>query len=319
VELGVGSDNVVKVKADREGEMSLLDLENKAREILERGEKIACIVATVGTTDTFGLDNIAGISRLRAELVSSYKLDYPISIHADAAVGWAWGFFRDYDFILNPLQFSRETLKALNKITRKLNSLGLADTIDVNPHKYGYVPIPASFLLFKENGATLAPIKRNPEEMPQLYDVGPKHPGAYTMETTRYAGGILGTLANFMFFGREGYQAMLGRVVESGIQFRKKLSKIKGIKVVNRRGVGGGTLFYFLLSGRTIDEQNYLNQRIYDNLCRNEGERALNLSISFTGDGMLVLKSMIMSPFVSEADIEKEVELISRAVFEALG
>jgi glutamate/tyrosine decarboxylase-like PLP-dependent enzyme len=318
-DLGLGSDNVIRIRSNKEGEMSILDLEDKCREMLNHGEKIACIVATIGTTDTFGLDNIAGISRLRDDLASKYHLNYPISIHADAAVAWAWGFFRDYDFKANPLQFPAETLKALRKITRKLDSLGLADTIDVNPHKYGYVPIPSSFLLFKENGATLAPLKRSPEEMPQLHNVGPKHPGAYTMETTRYAGGVLGTLANLMFFGREGYQAMLGRIVEMGIRFRKKLSYIKGIRVINRRGVGGGTIFYFRTPGKTVAEQNNLNQRIYDSLNGNEGDQAINLSTSFTRDGVLVLKSLIMSPFVSSEDIDKACDLIVRAVRQANG
>jgi glutamate/tyrosine decarboxylase-like PLP-dependent enzyme len=317
--LGVGTRNVVRVKTNENDEMSLSELEQRGNEILARGEKIACVVATLGTTDTFGLDNLLGIARVRDKWVSRFGLEYPISIHADAAVGWAWNFFRDYDFAANPLQFPKRTLEAIRKIVKRVGYLKLADTISLNPHKYGYAPIPSSFILFRENGRTLAPLKRQSEDMPQLYSVGARHPGAYTMETTRFAGGVISTLANLMVLGREGYQAILGQVVEMGLQLRERLATIENIRVINNEGAGGATIFYFSLPGQSLAEQNALNKRVLDYLQAGTGDSAINLSSTFTKEGRIVLKSLIISPFITPQDIEKIREIVSRAAQKAGG
>lgn len=316
---GLGTYNVVRVKTNDNDEMSLSHLERQGNQVLARGEKIACVVATLGTTDTFGLDNLAGIARVRDNWVARFGLNYPISIHADAAIGWAWSFFKDYDFAANPLQFPDQTLEAIQKVVKKISYLDLADTISLNPHKYGYTPIPASFILFRQNGKLLAPLKRSAEEMPQLYGVGTRHPGAYTIETTRYAGGVLATLANLRLLGKEGYQAILGQVTEMGTLMRSKLAVIDRVRVINQEGVGGGTIFYFSRPDQTISEQNALNKKILDLLQAEIGADAVNLSSTFTKEGRIVLKSLIISPFVTPDDVARICRIVAAAARKALG
>lgn len=317
--MGVGTKNLVQIETNESEEMSLHDLERKGEEILRRGEKIACIVATLGTTDAFGLDDLAGIVRIRDGWISKFGIDYPISIHADAVVGWAWGFFRNYDFDVNPLQFPRETLEAIRKIVEKIRHLDRVDTIGLNPHKYGYAPIPASFVLFKGDGKELAPFKHHREKMRQLYNVASWHPGAYTIETTRFAGGVLSTLANLMFLGEQGYQAILGRIVEMGILLRQQLAEIDGINLINQQGLGGGTIFYFSKPGQSILEQNTLNKKILRNLLvENEGF-PINVSSTLSSDGRIVIKSLIMSPLIDAEDVALVCEAVRKAAQKALG
>ena len=66
--LGLGTDNLVTIPTTRDNEMSLPDLEDYLRQALARKEKVAAIIATMGTTDAFGIDDLAGIVRLRDDL-----------------------------------------------------------------------------------------------------------------------------------------------------------------------------------------------------------------------------------------------------------
>ena len=72
-------------------------LEQAVREALTNGKKIAAIIATLGTTDAFGLDDLESIVALRDTLVDDFQLDYRPHIHADAVIGWAWSVFNNYD------------------------------------------------------------------------------------------------------------------------------------------------------------------------------------------------------------------------------
>jgi glutamate/tyrosine decarboxylase-like PLP-dependent enzyme len=291
--------------------MDLKDLDLKAREILQRGKKIACVVGTLGTTDNFALDDLRGIFYLRNKWQAEFSLNYPISIHADAAIGWAWSFFKNYDFSTNPLQFPLETLQALQKILTRIKHLEKADTVSLNPHKYGYVPIPASFILFKQEDDALSSLRRGIKEAPQLgkTTIG-RSTGSYTIETTRSPIGVLTTLANFLFLGIEGYQAILGRVVEMGLLLRRKLKQMKGVEVFNEHGLGGGTTFCFTCPAWTLEEQNLINETIFNRLSFQSVP--VNLSLTRIG-GKTAIKSLIITPFLESEDIDKLVSSI-RAV-----
>jgi len=309
--LGVGAKNVILVKSEDSGEMDLIDLEKKGDEILRQKQKIAAVVATAGTTDAFGIDDLPGIRATIERWNAKHKLEYPISLLADSVAGWAWTFFNDYDFEANPLQFPNRTLEVILKITQKLKGLDLADVICVNPHKYGFVSIPASFILFKEGTRELSLLRRRPENMPQLYGVSSQHPGAYTIETTRYAGGILATAANLLLFGKIGYQATLGRIVEMGLLFRKRLAELKNVEIINQEGLGGGTIFYFKLTGENITTENFYNRKLLDYLENEKNE--IMISSTFQPGGRIAIKSLIISPFTSPKDINKVIQTLSKA------
>src|SRR5688572_18577565 len=56
--LGIGQSQVVSVPSHEDNSIRVEDLEERAREVLDAGRKIAAIVATIGTTDAFGLDDL---------------------------------------------------------------------------------------------------------------------------------------------------------------------------------------------------------------------------------------------------------------------
>ena len=111
--LGLGQQSVRKVAALADNGIDLVELESAIRAAHHAGEKIAAIVATMGTTDAFGIDDLAGVHALRERLSVELQLDYRPHIHADAVIGWAWAVFNQYDFSGNPLGFRGRTLRAL--------------------------------------------------------------------------------------------------------------------------------------------------------------------------------------------------------------
>src|SRR5262245_56520878 len=82
--LGLGTERLVKVPTSRSNEMRVDVLERMAREAIEAGRRIGGLVATMGTTDSFGVDDLEAIVALRDALVDDYRLDYRPHVHADA-------------------------------------------------------------------------------------------------------------------------------------------------------------------------------------------------------------------------------------------
>src|SRR5208283_4925484 len=146
-------------------------LEVACREALDQGKRIAAIIATLGTTDAFGLDDVQAMVALRDALVGEYQLDYRPHVHADAVIGWAWSVFNDYDIEANPLGFRRRTVRALAGACRQVRHLHLADSIGVDFHKTGFAPYVSSLLLVKDRN-DFALLSREAAQMPYLYQYG---------------------------------------------------------------------------------------------------------------------------------------------------
>ena len=152
--LGIGTNNLITIPTTVENEMDLVQLEEEARRALGSGKKIAAIIATLGTTDAFGLDDLEHIAALRNTLVDEFRLDYRPHLHADAAIGWAWSVFNDYDFENNPLGFRPRTVRALAGASRRIRHLSLADSVGIDFHKTGFTPYISSLVLFQNRSGS---------------------------------------------------------------------------------------------------------------------------------------------------------------------
>ena len=173
--LGIGTDNLIAVPTTAENEIDLAELGLAARKALTEGKKIAAIIATLGTTDAFGLDDLQEIAALRDSLVEEFQLSYSPHIHADAVIGWAWSVFNEYDFEGNPLGFRPRTVRALAGARRRIRHLSLADSLGVDFHKTGFAPYVSSLVLVK-NRDDLQLVTRRQEQMPYLYHFGDHRP-----------------------------------------------------------------------------------------------------------------------------------------------
>ena len=334
--LGIGTKNLVTIPTTNENEMDITHLEKATRHALTNGKKIAAIIATLGTTDAFGLDDLERIAALRDTLVDEFQLDYRPHIHADAVIGWAWSVFNDYDFEENPLGFRPRTIRALAGACRRIRHLSLADSIGIDFHKTGFAPYTSSLVLIK-NQADLELVKRHPEQMPYLYHFGDYRPGMYTLETSRAGTGPLAALANLKLFGEQGLQVILGHIVEMTQLLREHLEGHAGTTVLNRDNFGTVTLFRayplgvdtFSIKRQEFEDAAYresliahnaYNQDIYQYV-HSEAMEGRGVVISTTdcyrhtsyGEPIVALKSYILSPFVDEADVKTVVDKVLEA------
>jgi glutamate/tyrosine decarboxylase-like PLP-dependent enzyme len=334
--LGLGQKNVVSVPSDLDNSIQLPALEEALREVLTSGKKIAAIIATMGTTDAFGIDDLRAIDAMRRRLAAEFSLPTLPHLHADAVIGWAWSVFNDYDFQANPLSFRGRTVRALASAQHDIGHLRLADSIGVDFHKTGYTPYSSSLVLFRDY-QDFSLIARSRETMPYLYQSGEHHPGMYTLETTRSGIGPMAALANLLLLGKEGYRTLLGHAVEMAEVLRERIEAHPNLTVLNGENVGPVTLFRaypdgvdtFDVKDRERSDREYRQQL----LAHNEYNRKVfnrvhaealtgnGVAISLTncyrqndfGDPIVALKSYVLSPFADESRMESIVKHVLAA------
>jgi len=334
--LGLGAKNLVTIPTTGLNAMDVEKLREQASQALKSGRKIGGIIATLGTTDAFGLDDLRAITNLRDELVQEFQLPYVPHIHADAVIGWAWAVFTDYSFEDNPLGFRPRTLRALAGARHHIRDLSCADSIGIDFHKPGFAPYISSLLLVKEEG-DLSHLRRPQKHMPYLYQFGEHRPGMYTLETSRAGGGTLAALANLKLFGKEGLRVIIGHIVEMAQLLREHLESHACTTVLNRDNFGPVTLFRaypdgidtFKIKEKEIQdpacremllEHNEYNRKIYD-FVHQEGMAGRGVLLSLTdcyrktdyGEPIVALKSFILSPFVDKENVEMVVKKVLEA------
>lgn len=334
--LGIGSRNVIQIPSNRDNSIRLDLLETAVRKHLDSGGKIAALVATMGTTDAFGLDDLEAIVRLRDTVVRDYKLPYSPHIHADAVIGWAWSVFNDYDFEANPLGFRPRTLRALAGATRRISKLGLADSLGIDFHKTGFCPYISSLFLCKHRD-NLTLLAREQAQMPYLYQYGHYKPGMFTLETSRSGCGAMAALGSLQLLGKNGFRALIGHLVEMAEVLREHLDGHSATTVLNNENCGTVTLFRAYPDG--VDTWSIVERERTDPACRDslhahndynrrifqyvheEAVAGRGVMISLTenyrhtdyGEPMVALKSFITSPFVNTEGVELVVQKILEA------
>jgi glutamate/tyrosine decarboxylase-like PLP-dependent enzyme len=334
--LGMGQKSVISVPTHEDNSIDVNALGRLAREALSEGKRIAAIVATMGSTDEFGIDALDAVCKLRDQLVDEFNLDYRPHVHADAVIGWAWSTFNDYDFQANPLGFRGRTVRALAAAARRIRQLHLADSIGIDFHKTGYVPYVSSLVLLK-NRDDLQLITRSRSTMPYLFQSGEYHPGMYSLETSRAGTGPMSALANLLLLGKEGLQTLLGHSVEMAETLRELIEALPQLTVLNRDNVGPVTLFRAYPDGvdtfaikdqemhdpafrETLLAHNQYNRRIYE-LVHDDALAGRGVAISLTdcyrqtdyGEPISALKSYVLSPFSAPEQMESVVRHVLEA------
>ncbi len=119
---GIGSDNLVKIKIDKECRMLASDLEKAIAEDLSKGYKPACIVGALGTTGTCAIDPIAEIAEIAVK--------YNVWFHIDAAFAG--------------------TALILPEFRKMISGYSKADSFVLNPHKWMFTNFDCSVLYVKD-------------------------------------------------------------------------------------------------------------------------------------------------------------------------
>ncbi len=246
---GIGSNHLIKVKTDPyTNSMDIEDLENKMIQVIKNGGIPLYILATMGSTDTFTIDDIKKIKESAETIQKKYKLK-PIYIHADSAMGGFYSFFNNYNFEENPLSFEPNVKNALQYVQDKMQYMSLADSVCFDFHKLGQAPYASSILIVK-NHTDLQLMDIEQDDTPYLGNrsYGSYHTG-YTLECSR-AGSAIPMYINLLAFGIEGYQKLLANYVRVNLLFREKLREaLPQVAITNDFTYGPITNFRFYMNG----------------------------------------------------------------------
>jgi L-2,4-diaminobutyrate decarboxylase len=229
---GIGINHMVRVKVNDDHSMNLNDLKTKMLQVIAKGGVPLYVLATMGTTDTFGIDDIEGIKKITKDLEQAFALP-SIYIHADTAMGGLYAFFTDYNFFTNPLKFEPEVLEVLNKYQKYFSKMYLADSVVFDFHKLGQTPYISSLFLIKDK-EILKYVDLDASETPYVGNRGyGSYHTSYTLECSRM-GSSIGIYASLLAFGVEGYQQLLANYIRVNISFRKALKKaFSNVEVTN--------------------------------------------------------------------------------------
>lgn len=274
---GIGSDKLIRVRTNADSSMDVSDLQQKMEEVIARGGIPVYIVATTGTTDAMGIDDLEHIQATAGKVAAKFGLQRP-HIHADSALGGFFAFFQDYDFTANPLDFKDEVLLALQAIHSRMRHLHLADSLCFDFQKLGQTPYLTSLFLLKE-AADLSLMDLHPDETPYVghRGYGQYHTG-YTLECSRMASSI-SIYSALLAFGIQGYQQLLAQFVEVNLAFREALrleipeavivnADNPGIITLFRLYPGGGSRFQEEISGactlNELERTNKFNEILFE-------------------------------------------------------
>ncbi|WEG17239.1 aspartate aminotransferase family protein [Alkalihalophilus pseudofirmus] len=231
---GIGVENMIRVKVNRDHSMNLEDFKEKMEHVIEKGGVPLYVLATMGTTDTFGIDDMEGIKRIAEELEVKHCLS-PVYIHADSAMGGMYTFFNDYDFKSNHLKLEEPVIQVLKSYQQKFQQIKLADSMVFDFHKLGQTPYITSLFLVK-NREHLKYVDLDEEETPYVGNrgYGNYHTG-YTIECSRM-GSSLAIYASLLAFGMEGYQELLANYIRVNMKFRERLiEEISSVVITNEK------------------------------------------------------------------------------------
>jgi glutamate/tyrosine decarboxylase-like PLP-dependent enzyme len=244
---GLGMDNIVRIRTDVDtNAMDLVHLEEVLKDCSAGGVPVAMVVCTIGTTDANAFDPADKVRDLIERYPNPPGYGKPL-LYCDAVVGWSWAFFHAYDFDDNPLGFSEETLPYLRRVAAAAGTLAHADAVGVDFHKVGWAPYASSAFVYR-NAEEFSELLKRPES-PYLQPRSPYNPLDYTLEVSRAATGSLAGWATLKYLGYEGFQSILGGILETKMYLRRILYDAENLVCANPEDYGLCTLLRAYPSG----------------------------------------------------------------------
>lgn len=257
-QLGLGTQTVIRVKADAQSRMPVAELRTTLTEMKEEGRIPMAIVATAGTTDFGAVDAIAEIVPVAREARAW--------LHVDAAYGGA-------------LLFS-------SKYRHLLDGIAQADSFSVDFHKLFWQPISCAALLLRD-AANFRFLKMHSEYLnPEAEGDGMPHLVTRSLLTTRRFD-ALKLWVSLKTLGREKLGSMVDRTIELAGYAAKEIQSRRKLQLL-REPMMGCVVFRYLPEEASLsaDEINTrIRQRLFDRghavigRTRVNGEQCLKLTL----------------------------------------
>lgn len=253
--LGVNlKQKTIRIKVTKNNKIDIKDFELQLESCFRLKSTVPCIMLTMGTTDTFGVDEVKPVYEIRERLCEQYDIEVLPHIHVDAAIGWSMLFFLTYNFVENPLGINVVTLKGLERNVELFRQIRYADSFTIDFQKWGYVPYTSSLVMIK-NKHDMKALENDPENFSYFEDdiQGQTHLQS-TIECSRGAAGVFGAYSALRYLGIEGYQTILAHCLQNANYFRHRLHEFKGVKVLAYQNQGPSVAFRIYNPAVVVDE-----------------------------------------------------------------
>lgn len=207
--LGIGRDNLRKIKTDERFHIRTDELRRAIDEDLAAGKTPVCIAGAAGSTSSGVIDPIDELARVAAE--------YDLWFHVDAAYGGG-------------LLFSEQHREKFRGIER-------ADSVTIDPHKWMFVPFACGAVLVRDGKPVL---REGFDASPEYLSEERAAIGGSDVEYDFLRYGQLGTRrANALkiwmaikTLGAEGYRQIVDRHIELTHRFAGAITTREGFEVV---------------------------------------------------------------------------------------
>lgn len=233
----------IRIKVTKNNKIDVKDFELQLESCLRLKSCVPTIMLTMGTTDTFGVDEVLPVYEIRERLCRQYHVKVLPHIHVDAAIGWSMIFFLTYDFEKNPLHINEVTLHGLERNVALFKQIKYADSFTIDFQKWGYVPYTSSLVMIK-NKDDMQAMENDPENFSYFEDdqQGQTHLQS-TIECSRGAAGLFGAYTAMRYLGIEGYQTILAHCLQNANYFRHRLHEFDGVQVLVYQNQGPSVAF----------------------------------------------------------------------------
>ena len=250
---GIGTDSLVFVRTDPEtNQMDVKHLESILQDLHKKNIPVALVTCTMGTTDASAFDPIAKVRELIDQYPNPAGFGKAV-LYADSVVGWSWIMFKHYDFAKNPLGFSSDVLPCIRNNMEALKDIIHADAVGIDFHKVGWAPYASSAFLYKNADEFEGLLQWKPDAYLQVRT--PYNPMYHTLEVSRSSSGSLAGWATLKYFGEEGFQAILGGILETKYFLYNKINALNELVVVNPHDTGLITLYRVYPAGMDAKAQ----------------------------------------------------------------
>ncbi|OPY53509.1 MAG: hypothetical protein A4E49_01345 [Methanosaeta sp. PtaU1.Bin112] len=238
---GLGMNNIVNIQTDDKTNcMDIEYLEEVMEELFKAGTPIISIICTMGSTDAFAVDQVKKVRELIEKYPNPPGFGKPF-LYCDAVIGWAWLCFKSYDFDKNPMQFRPQVIAAIKANMQAIKEMEFADAIGCDFHKVGWSPYNCSLFMVKDIGEFQRLMSRPGSDY--LQERTTYNPGNYTLEVSRSGSYAMAGWATLKHFGHEGFQAVLGGILEVQHELRERIRAESDMVCVNPDDNGFVTLF----------------------------------------------------------------------------
>ncbi|MDK9718554.1 MAG: putative pyridoxal-dependent aspartate 1-decarboxylase [Trichlorobacter sp.] len=280
--LGIGRDNLVKVKTAENNRIDLEALRQECRRLQDQNIRPLALVGIAGTTETGNIDPLEAMADFARELGCHF--------HVDAA----WG---------GPTLFSETHRHLLAGIER-------ADSVTIDAHKQLYVPMGAGMVVFKDPTAVSA-IEHHAA---YILRHGSKDLGSHTLEGSRPGKALL-VHGGLSIMGRKGYELLIDLGIERARTFAEMIRQHPDFELTSEPELNILTYRYCpaavqqKLETADLVEQSRINA-LLDQIClllqkhqREAGKTFVSrtrLRLAHYGEEITVLRSVLANPLTTD-------------------